>query len=352
MARARLTIDLDAVAANWRALDRLSGPLAETAAVVKADGYGLGAVPVARALLAAGCRTFFVAIAEEGVALRRALGAGPDILVLSGYMAGDRAAVAEAGLIPCLTGPADLDRFRAEAPGAACAVQLDTGLNRLGFEPVELAARLWEVIALRPRLVFSQLALADRAGHPMNAAQLAAFQTLTLALPGIRRSLSATAGIMLGPLFAFEMTRPGIGLYGGAPFADARPALTLSLPVLQVRDVLAGEAVGYGATWTAPAPRRIATVSTGYADGLLRSLSGSGLGLLAGEASCPLVGRVSMDLATVDVTGLAEVPATLGLFGPGQGIDAVAEAAGTIAHELLSRLGSRLARDYKGGAAG
>jgi alanine racemase len=350
VARARLTIDLDAIAANWRALKAQVGPLAETAVVVKADAYGLGAAAVAPALARAGARSFFVAIAEEGAAIRPLIGPDAEIFVLSGYMRGDRAAVEASDLVPVLAGPEDFRRFRAELAGRPAAVQVDTGLNRLGFEPVELAAHLLELNALRPRLVMSHLACADEPSHPMNGLQLAAFHALTLGLPGIRRSLAATGGAMLGPFYAFDMVRAGIGLYGGLPFAGARPVVTLALPVLQVRDVLPGEAVGYGASFVAQRPMRIATVSAGYADGVLRAFAGKGT-LMAGRTPCPLVGRVSMDLVTVDVTGLPEVPEALDLLGPGQGPDAVAAMAGTIGYEILTSLGTRYVRDYKGAVA-
>ncbi|HEU0222217.1 MAG TPA: alanine racemase [Paracoccaceae bacterium] len=348
MARARLTIDLDAILANWRALDAKSGPLTETGAVLKADAYGLGAERVGRALARAGVKTFFVALAEEGAALREALGEGPEIVLLSGPMEGDRALIAEARLVPILNSPAQLHRLAAELPGHACALQIDTGMNRLGFEPVELAMHLFEVLAARPRLVMSHLACADTPHHAMNALQLAAFHSMTLALAGIRRSLASTGGILLGPFHHFDLTRPGIGLFGGLPFADARPVVSLSLPVIQVRDVLPGEGVGYGLTFMAGQPRRVATVAAGYADGLFRALSGRAE-LFAGTRACPVLGRVSMDLIGVDVTGLPEVPETLEILGPAQGIDRLAAAAGTIGYEVLTSLGSRYARVYKGG---
>lgn len=345
MAIASLTVDLQAVAENWRALSRLSR--AETAATVKADAYGLGAGPVARKLAAAGARTFFVALAGEGAALRRVLGPGPDILVFSGHMAGDAAALAEARLIPVLNAPEQWARHRATLPGHPFAVQLDSGMNRLGFEPADWAVCREALLAAGPRLILSHLACADEPGHPMNAVQRAAFDAMTVGC-GVPRSLAATGGVLLGAEHHFDLVRPGIGLYGGAPFSAARPVVTLSLPVIQTRIVEPGESVGYSATWVAARPTRVATVAAGYADGLLRSLSGRGT-LWAGDTPCPILGRVSMDLIAADVTALPELPEALDILGPRQGIDALAEAAGTIGYEILTSLGARYARRYLGG---
>lgn len=345
MARPTLTIDLDAIAANWAALDAASGPKVETGAVLKADAYGLGLEPVARRLRAAGARSFFVAIAEEAVALRRILGPGPAINVFSGYMAGDRAAIAESAARPLLNSPGQAKRFAADFPGAPCGIQFDSGMHRLGMEPHALAEA--DLRALDLRLAISHLACADDPDHPQNALQLRQFRWLAALLPRVPLSLSATGGILLGPDYHFDVTRPGIGLYGGLPFADARPVVTLDLPVIQTRTVATGSPVGYGATWTAPAPTRVATVAAGYADGLLRTMSGRGLALWADGIRCPLVGRISMDLITVDVSRLRTVPDTLRLLGPEQGVDVLADAAGSIGYEILTSLGHRYERVYK-----
>ncbi|RMH51521.1 MAG: alanine racemase [Alphaproteobacteria bacterium] len=348
MARATLTIDLDAVQANWRALDALSGPATATAAVVKADAYGCGAARVAPALMRAGCRHFFVALAEEGAELRAALGAGPEIFVLSGPMAGDAPLLREHALIPVVNSEEQLARHRAELAGQPYAVQLDTGMNRLGMDGLSLARAALGLNMARPRLVLSHLACADSPAHPMNAAQLAAFAAMAMALPGVPRSLAATGGILMGPAFHFEMTRPGIGIYGGLPFAGARPVVSLALPVLQLRDVMPGQTVGYGAAWTAERPSRVAILAAGYADGLMRALGGRACAFAAGRP-CPVIGRVSMDMIAIDATGIDPMPATVEILGPHQGIDALAEAAGTIGYEILTALGSRYARHYKGG---
>jgi len=318
--------------------------------VVKADAYGLGAAAVGPALARAGVRSFFVALAEEGAALRAAVGPGPAIHVFAGLMPGDEGLVRDHDLVPCLDSPEQMRAFAANLPGRPCALQLDSGMNRLGIEPAGLAAAADLLPGLAPVLAISHLACADDPAHPMNAAQGRAFADAAARLPGVRLSLAATGGILLGPDFHHGLVRPGIGLYGGLPFAAARPVVTLALPVIQVREVDPGEAVGYGAAWTAARRSRIATVAAGYADGLPRALGGTALALYAARTACPVVGRISMDLITVDVTDLATVPDALEILNDAQTIDALAAAAGTIGYEILTSLGGRYDRVYKGTA--
>lgn len=344
MGTGTLTIDLDAVAANWRALNDLSG--AETGAVVKADAYGLGLEKVAKRLAHEGARTFFVAVTEEGVAARRALGPKPDIFVFSGHMAGDTDILKGFRLFPLLNSIDQLTRHFEALDDFPFGIQLDTGMNRLGMEPAEWAAVRDIALQKKPKLVISHLACADEPGHPQNAAQLAAFREMTEGI-GAARSFGATGGILLGPEFHFEMTRPGIGLFGGLPFAEAMPAVRLSLPVIQVRDLVPGETVGYGATFVADGPRRIATVSGGYADGLIRAMGGKAR-LYHNDIPCPLAGRVSMDLLTVDITHLPVDPNALEILNVTQTIDTLSDAAGTIGYEILTSLGSRYRRRYTG----
>ncbi|MEX0370193.1 MAG: alanine racemase [Tateyamaria sp.] len=342
MTSATLTIDLGALVRNWRALDAKSAT--ETAAVVKANGYGLGAPVVGRALARAGVRSFFVATVEEGNTLRTALGQGPAIYVFSGHMAGDTNAVRDASLVPLLNSVDQMLRHVEALPGAPFGIQLDTGMNRLGMEPAEWSAVRDIAVAQRPTLIMSHLACADDAAHPMNAQQLAEFRSMTDGLD-VRRSLAATGGTLIGEDYHFDMTRPGVGLYGGFPFTEADPVVTLDLPVIQVRDVAPGETVGYGNTWTAARPTRVATVSGGYADGLIRAM-GSGVHLFHGDLPCPVVGRVSMDLITVDVTDIGTDPDSLQLIGRHQTVDTVADAAGTIGYEILTSLGLRYQRVF------
>jgi alanine racemase len=349
MGTATLTIDLDAVVSNWRALDAASCQGTETGAVVKADAYGLGVDRVARALAGAGARTFFVAVAEEGAALRTTLGPGPEILVFAGHMGGDTELIGAGRLTPMLNSVEQLTRHFEALPGHPFGIQLDTGMNRLGMEPAEWAAVRDIVLPAGPSLVMSHLACADEPGHAMNARQLSRFGELTAGI-GVPRSFAATGGILLGRDYHFDLTRPGIGLYGGLPFEEATPVLRLALPFVQIRDLAPGETVGYANSWAAPGPARIATVSAGYADGLIRAMSGRAT-VFAGSTPCPVVGRVSMDLITVDITHLEADPQALDILGPRQGVDRLAEAAGTIGYEILTSLGPRYRRRYGGEAA-
>lgn len=344
MACAKLTIDLAAIAANWRALDRMTGPEVQTAAVVKADAYGLGVTRVARALAQAGARRFFVAYAEEGALVRQALGPGPQIAVLAGHMPGDTEMIHDLDLTPMLNSLDQITRHLEALPGHAFGVQLDTGMNRLGVEMLEWEAVAPILIDAGPELLMSHLACADEPEHPMNETQLRAFHAMTDGTD-LPRSLAATGGILLGPRYHFDLTRPGVGLYGGLPYEGAHPVVRLSLPVIQTREVAAGETVGYGGTWVAEATAVIATVAAGYADGLPRTLSNRAT-LWDGDVPCPLVGRVSMDAITVDISHLPDVPKTLDILGPRQTVDALAEQAGTIGYELLTGLGPRYLRCY------
>ena len=348
MGAAHLTIDLDAIAANWAALDALSGLGVETAAVVKADGYGLGAGEVAKRLASQGVRSFFVAVAEEGRSLRRALGESPDIYVFSGHMAGDSEILAEADLIPLLNAPEQVARHFTALPGHGFGVQLDTGMNRLGVEPADWEALKGELTQAGPRLVMSHLACADEPDHAMNAQQLRAFRGMTDGVAQ-RRSLAATGGVLLGADYHFELTRPGIGLYGGLPFEAAAHVVRLDVPVIQTRVVRPFETVGYGNAWTAKVETTVATISAGYADGLIRAM-GPKAKVWANGVPCPVLGRVSMDMITVDVTHLETIPEALQMIGPDQSVDAVADAAGTIGYEILTSLGHRYERNYIGGA--
>lgn len=349
MATATLTIDLDAIAANWRALDKLTDHGTQTGAVVKADAYGLGVTRVVRALAQAGARRFFVAVAEEGAAVRQALGPGPQINVMAGHMAGDTDMIHDLDLTPMLNSIDQITRHFESLPGHPFGIQLDTGMNRLGLEAGEWEAVAAFVLDARPELAMSHLACADEADHPMNATQLAEFHAMTDGI-GVPRSLAATGGILLGPDYHFELTRPGIGLYGGRPFAAAQQVVALSLPVIQLRELDAGENAGYACAWTAETTSTIATVSGGFADGLPRTLGNTAV-LWDGEVPCPLVGRVSMDLITVDVTHLPHMPRALDIIGSMQSVDDLADAAGTIGYEILTKLGARFSRRYTGGSA-
>jgi alanine racemase len=354
--RATLTIDLGALVENHRRLRRRA-PGSEIAAVVKADGYGLGAREVAAALWQSGCQTFFVAHPAEGIALRAAL---PDatIFVLHGLQEGKGEDLADGALIPVLNHPGEFARYAALARRCErrlpAALQIDTGMCRLGFAEAELM-RLdhTQVDALDLRLVMSHLACAEEAANPLNQEQRTRFEQLRRLLPDVATSLANSSGIFLGPAFHGQVCRPGVALYGVNPTPGQAnpmaPVVTLEAPVLQVHGVAGPGSVGYGATHRTRAGTRIATVPVGYADGYLRAASGRATARIAGQ-EVPLAGRVSMDLISLDVSALpvdAVRPGTMvELIGGPDGIDRVAEAAGTIGYEVLTRLGSRFARRY------
>ncbi len=361
-ARALLEIDLDAVVANWRILRDHARP-AELAAVVKADAYGLGAEPVARALWEDGCRRLFVARLEEGLALRRLLPEA-EILVLDGVGRGETEAFLAGRLVPVLNHPGELALWRQVAARVArrlpCALHVDTGMTRLGFTAAELEAAVADGMAeLRPVLVMSHLACADEPDHPLNALQLERFRALARLLPEVPRSLAASSGIFLGRAYRFDLCRPGVALYGVNPTPrepnPMRPVVRLTAPILRVFTLREAATVGYGATYRAPAGARIATVPVGYADGLLRSLSGRGVARIAG-IPVPYAGRVSMDLIGLDVSRVPEhllAPgAEVELIGGPDGLDELARLAGTIAYELLTRLGRRFCRRYRRNGTG
>lgn len=343
-APAVLTVDLDALAANYRTLERVGGVPVHP--VVKADAYGLGAAACAERLMREGARTFFVARTHEGERLRAALGGAPAIYVLDGCLAGRAARLREADLRPVINTGAQLAEWRA-AGGGACGLQIDTGMNRLGFRP-EAAPEPFEGLDL----VLSHLACADDPAEPMNARQRDAFAAAAARYPGTVRSFANSGGVFLGSDYGFDASRPGICLYGGGP--EGRPddriraVATLAAEVLQVRDVPAGESVGYSRGFIADTPRRIATVAAGYADGVLRSYSPDGQAWIGG-ALRPVVGRVSMDVCAVDATGLeVAVGEPVELFGPNRMLDEAAAAAGTVAWELLTSVGARVQRRYVG----
>jgi alanine racemase len=354
--RAVLTIDLGAIVENHHRLRR-QAPGSEVAAVVKADGYGLGAREVAAALWQGRCRTFFVAHPEEGVALRSAL---PDatIFVLHGLQRGSGEALADAALIPVLNHPGELARYvalaRRRGRRLPAVLQIDSGMCRLGFAAPELEGiDQAQLAALDVRLVMSHLACAEDASHPMNREQRARFDRLRRLVPDAPASLANSSGIFLEPAFHYQLCRPGVALYGVNPTpAHANPmarVVTLEAPVLQVHEAAAPSSVGYGATYRTSAGARIATVPVGYADGYLRSASSRASARIGG-VEVPLAGRVSMDLISLDVTALPTETVRPGtmveLIGGADGIDRLAEAAGTIGYEVLTRLGSRFARRY------
>jgi len=340
---ARIDIDLDALAHNFRALQARQ-PGSEVAPVVKADAYGLGVAGIVPHLMRQGARTFFVARRDEGVRLRRIVGPGPVIYVLDGL--DDPAVFREHDLRPVLNATHQV-RLWLQTTDIKAAFHVDTGMNRLGVRPDELDG-LPGTLPLS--LVVSHLACGDEADHPMNPAQRAAFRAVADRFPNVPLSLANSAGAFLGPDYGFDVVRPGISLYGGGPFGtphpQIRPVARLSARVLQVRELKAGETVGYGATFKAMRDMRLATVGLGYADGLLRGFAANGRAVVREELR-PLTGRVSMDAFSMDISGLdVTVDDWVEIFGARQAVDDVAAASGTVAYEWLTRIGPRVERHY------
>jgi len=362
-----LTVDLDAIVANWRKLEKAAVP-AECAAVIKADAYGCGVDPVARALAAAGCKTFFVATVDEARAARAAMPSAT-IYALDGIFQNCGDAFAKIDCKPVIGDLNELAEWdvscRRSGWAGGAAIHIDTGMNRLGLT-------INEAQGIVPRinagdhgitLVMSHLACAEALNHPLNAKQLATFREIVSLFTGVPASLSNSSGIFLSPQFQFDLVRPGAALYGINPTPEAdnpmQPVVDLKARIVRIRNVERGDSVGYGGTWTARRPTRLAIVSAGYADGYFRA-AGSNDGTRGAEVvvagkRCQIAGRVSMDLIAVDITDLEKNAVRRGhmatLIGEGITVDELAHHFGTIGYEVLTSLGPRYARVYKGGAA-
>jgi alanine racemase len=360
-----LTVDLAAIAANWNALAGMTVPV-ECAAVVKGDGYGCGLEPVTRTLYRAGCRTFFVADIAEGRRVR-AVASDAAIYVLNGVMPGSAQAFAADYLRPVISSTTELaewDAFVATRNWrGGGALHVDTGMNRLGIT-------VDEAVAIAPRLqsenhgftlLMSHLACAEIPGHPMNDRQIRMFREVRMLYRGVASSLANSSGIFLGGTAYCDLVRPGVALYGVNPTPakknPMRPVVELKARIIQVRTINKGDTVGYGAAFTATRPSRIAIVAVGYADGFLRSAAAA-RGKPAAEVvvagkRCPVAGRVSMDVLAVDVTDLSDGAVRRGdfatLIGGRLSVDDLAAGMGTIGYEVLTHLGRRYHRVYKGG---
>jgi alanine racemase len=354
-AGAILEIDLGGIVANWRMLAQIVAPAAACAAVVKANAYGLGATPVARALADAGCDMFFVATLDEGIALRLALGGAPEVAVFHGPLPGTAAEFVAHRLIPVLNQPGQIAAWEHEGRLHPAILHVDTGMARLGLTAGEFAALLECPPRIAWRGVISHLACADQPDNPRNESQRGRFAAAAAHLPGVPASLAASSGIFLGPPYHCGLVRPGAALYGVNPQPGRpnplRQVIRLSARILQVRQIDRGEAVGYGAAHVMPASGRVATVAVGYGDGWPRSLSRCSFGTIAGTR-VPLIGRISMDLATFDVSAIPEElvhpGAMIELLGGAYGIDDAAADAGTIGYEILTALGgARYHRIYR-----
>ena len=355
-----LTIDRAALAKNYRALCAAAQKNTETAAVIKCNAYGLGLAELALVLAAENCKSFFVAQFTEGVALRQLL---PDvtIYILNGLTAPPQDYTAH-NLIPCLINRDQMTQWQnyyKATESAAAALFIDTGFHRLGLsaeEVLELADNpaLFEGWSLA--LIASHLACADTPDHPQNRAQLETFNTARAMLPNAPASLANSGGIALGKEFHFDLTRPGIALYGGAPTGNPHDALatvaTLEAPILQLRQLSVGDSIGYGADFTAAREMSVAIIGVGYGDGLPRQMGLRPPGMVrlsVGGYPAPIVGRVSMDSLAIDISDLPEKPSCgtmVQIFGPDNPIDQLAAQLGTLSYELLTGLGNRYKRVY------
>jgi alanine racemase len=359
IAGATATIDLAALKANYTLLAR-KAKTAHTAAAIKGDAYGLGVKPVAKTLWSAGCRSFYVARPDEGETLRTILPRAA-ITILDGLYGGEAAYYRKHKLVPALTTLSQLRDWAKNGKGEPCTLHVDTGINRAGLQPSEWLAFTGDDKLLRTlniRMLMSHLACGDDNQSPMNQQQLDRFRAIHAGVPHLQASLANSPGIFLGKQFHFNEVRPGVALYGGNPTPyqknPMKAVATLEARILQIRNIQAGDSVGYSATWTATRPSRVAIIAAGYADGIARKLSsqqpnGPAQVYLAGQR-CPIVGRVSMDMMTIDVTDVPErklAKATHAeLFGKNISVDEAASWAGTISYELLTHLGKRYARVY------
>ncbi|MDP1869326.1 MAG: alanine racemase [Bradyrhizobium sp.] len=367
-ATATLTVDLDAVIANWRKLEKTAVP-AECAGVVKANAYGCGAEQVARALSGAGCKTFFVATLDEAAVVRAAVPATAAIYVLDGFFQNSGEAYARINARPVigdLNELAEWDVFcRRTGWAGGAAIHIDTGMNRLGLTIAEAQGIIPRINAGDHgiTLVMSHLACAETLNHPLNAKQLATFREIASLFSGVPASLSNSSGCFLGAAFQFDLVRPGCALYGINPTPEAdnpmQPVVEVKARIVQIRNIEKGDSVGYGGTWSARRPTRLAIVASGYADGYFRAGSSNdgtrGAEVIVAGKRCAVAGRISMDLMAIDVTDLDKSAVRRGhmvtLIGEGITVDELAHHFGTIGYEVLTSLGSRYARIYKGGAA-
>ena len=360
----QLSIDLGALARNWRALDKVSAG-ALTGAVVKADAYGTGITVASKALHAAGARFFFVATPDEGIAVRAAV---PDahIFVMNGLYPGAANLYIRQNMMPVLSSVEMLEEWLAKClernEAYPSAFHFDTGINRLGFRLNEagFVRERIEALGYAPQMLMSHLACADQPNHEKNRTQLALFGSVMAQFPGIPASLANSAGLMTGRDYHFQMVRPGIALYGGRAVTGRKnpmaPVVTLHVPIIQVKEARTGETVGYNASYSLSRDSRLAIVAHGYADGFFRSLSGSnarpgGKVAIRGKL-CPVVGKVSMDQIVVDITELGpnipEPGEGAEVLGALIGADDQADAGGTIGYEVLTSLKGRYSRNYVG----
>ena len=343
---ARLEIDLKALSHNYEVIKHQVAD-AKVAPVIKADAYGLGAIKLAQHLIAHGADQFFVARLNEAIDLRKALGKGPTLYVFDGLMSGQIDLFSEFNLVPVLNSPEQVSNWKSSENRIKAALHIDTGMNRLGLSIDDLQRLPKDHICL----IMSHLACSDTPHHSLNSQQLQSFQNAVLGHRDIPLSLANSGGCFLDHDYHFDIVRPGISLYGGGPeghdHSDLKAVVTLKAKIIQIHALNTGDSIGYGASFQVKRAMQVATIGIGYADGLLRCLSHKGKAYY-GTHPCPIVGRISMDLTAIDVTGLnLHEGDWVDLLNQTQGIDAMAKDAGTIAYEVLTRLGPRIERIYK-----
>jgi alanine racemase len=362
LSSAVVTVDLAALQSNYKTLSARAAPAA-CGVAIKGEAYGLGMAEVARALWVSGCRNYFVSRPMEGQELRAILPEAT-IYVLDGFYAGQADFYLAHDLIPALISVGEALEWAKVGGGKPCAIHVDTGINRLGFTPVEFAHLCVDSDlkkSIHINLLVSHLACSDEAGHALNAQQLKSFQEFRALMPHVPASFANSSGIYLGADYHFDLVRSGVALYGGNPVPGKpnpmKPVVTLQAKVMQTRLVPEGQTIGYSASWTAPRDSRIAILGAGYRDGIPRKLSSSRADgpaqvYIAGRR-VPIVGRVSMDMMACDVTDIPKDHIERGtwaeIFGSNISVDEAAAWAGTISYELLTHLGNRYHRRYIGG---
>ena len=345
MTEATLNINLNAIYKNLNRLQNLSERAVETAVVLKADAYGLGVDPIAKYLFDKGVRTFFVATVTEALELSLLLPLEAQIYYLNGFSENDSDIINNHNITPILNSLDQINSFKNKILNKSAALQIDIGMKRLGLNPCEVIAAKKKCKSMNLKLILGHLSSADNEFDSSNHKQLSLFSKLSSNFPCTPKSLAATGGTILGKDYHFDLTRPGIGIFGGKPLKRAENVVTVNLPILQIKDIKQNDGVGYNHTFVSKEKMKIATVGAGYADGLSRQLSNSGV-LYAGNTKCPILGRVSMDLITVDISNVTDTPKALSALGPLQTIDDLAKQSNTVGYEILTSLGSRYKRVY------
>lgn len=342
---ATIKINLSNIKKNWIYLNKFTKKNTETSAVIKANAYGLGAHEIATALWEAGSRSFFVATTEEAIQLHKILPNNRKIYVLNGYDINHKKAFNELNLIPVLNSPDQLISYIEDNKNKGLCIQIDIGMKRLGFQLDQIYKHKDAIKNLNLDLILGHLTTAINPENRVNKIQLEKFRELINHFPSSKKSLAASHGIFINNNYHYDLTRPGIALFGGIRNSNILDVINIELPVIQTHSLKPGEGIGYGLTYICKEKKRVATLAGGYADGLTINFSNVGF-LYYDKIPCPILGKVSMDLVTVDISHLNQVPDKLTFVGPNQSINDLSEIAKTISHEILINLGNRFSRHY------